>query len=194
MNTFNDLPIYSLVINDESETGVDYVALVKAPAIERNFQAFADRVKFSADDARKIVTGPLMIPNQLIFRRDEQFGEYYVTYDKDTVEKIALKFMANSLHLNVNKEHKTPVDGVFMFESFLTDSSRGINAPKGFEDCAEGTWFGSYKVENEAVWKDVMEGNFKGFSVEGDFIHAPYQAKKEFSAEVVLIDEILAML
>jgi hypothetical protein len=193
MNTYNDLPVYQLVINETDETGVDYVALVNTPAIERNFHAFNNRQQFSADSARRIITGALMIPNQLIYRRDEKMGEYYVTYDKATVEKIALKFMANQYSTNVNVEHKTPIDGVFMFESFITDSSRGINAPKGFEDCVEGTWFGSYKVDNADAWKEVEAGNFRGFSVEGDFIHAPYKASKH-DLELTLIDEILAML
>lgn len=193
MNTYNDLPVYQLVINENDDTGVDYVALVNTPAIERNFHAFNERIKFTADNVRKIVTGPAMIPNQLIYRRDDKFGEYYVTYDKPTIEKIALKWMRNNYNNNVNIEHKTPVEGVYMFETFITDSERGIMPPKGFEDCEDGTWFLSYKLENEDAWKGVEDGSFKGLSVEGDFIHAPYQAKKH-DLEITLIDEILSML
>ena len=77
MNTYNDLPVYSLVVNDEEGTGVDFVALVNAPAIERNFQAFNNRMKFTSNEEKRLVTGPLMIPDSMIFRRDEKFGEYY---------------------------------------------------------------------------------------------------------------------
>ena len=134
MNTYNDLPVYSLVVNDEEGTGVDFVALVNAPAIERNFQAFNNRMKFTSNEEKRLVTGPLMIPDSMIFRRDEKFGEYYVTYTAETIKKIAEKFMQNQYIANVNTEHKTPIDQVFMVESFITDGDRGISAPKGFEE------------------------------------------------------------
>ena len=38
------LPIYKMVINPTDDSGVDYVALVDQPAIERNWVAF-DKVK-----------------------------------------------------------------------------------------------------------------------------------------------------
>ena len=61
------------------------------------------------------------------------------------------------------------VDGVYMFESFIINSQR-MPAPEGFEDLPDGSWFGSYKVDNEAVWNEIKAGTFKGFSVEGMFI------------------------
>jgi hypothetical protein len=56
-----------------------------------------------------------------------------------------------------------------MYESFITDSERGILAPKGFPKVPEGSWFASYKVDNDDVWAKVLDGSFKGFSVEGVF-------------------------
>jgi hypothetical protein len=56
-----------------------------------------------------------------------------------------------------------------MYESFITDSERGILAPKGFPKVPEGSWFASYKVDNDDVWAKVLDGTFKGFSVEGVF-------------------------
>jgi hypothetical protein len=40
---------------------------------------------------------------------------------------------------------------------------------KGFEDVPDGSWFGSFKVDNDEVWKLVKEGKVRGFSVEGQF-------------------------
>jgi hypothetical protein len=61
------------------------------------------------------------------------------------------------------------VEGVTMFESWIVDEKRGIKPMKGFEDVKDGSWFGSFKVENEDVWELVKEGKLKGFSVEGVF-------------------------
>jgi hypothetical protein len=56
-----------------------------------------------------------------------------------------------------------------LFESFISDSSRGIMPMKGFEDAPEGTWFGSMHVENDKVWEFAKQGLLKGFSIEGLF-------------------------
>ena len=41
--------------------------------------------------------------------------------------------------------------------------------PDGFTGITEGSWFGSYKVDNNEVWKSVVDGTFQGYSVEGMF-------------------------
>jgi hypothetical protein len=51
---------------------------------------------------------------------------------------------------------------------------------KGFEDVADGSWFGSFYVENEKVWQSIKSGEYKGFSVEGLFDYEePISAEKE---------------
>jgi hypothetical protein len=69
----------------------------------------------------------------------------------------------------VNEMHETDVDGVFLFESFIIDQSRGIKTPEGFDELPDGSWFGSFKVENDDIWKKVKDGTYTGFSVEGLF-------------------------
>ena len=55
----------------------------------------------------------------------------------------------------------------------------GVNAPKGFENLPDGTWFGFVKVENDKIWNEyVKTGKLKGFSVEGNF-----SEKVNFSTE-----------
>jgi hypothetical protein len=39
----------------------------------------------------------------------------------------------------------------------------------GYEDAPDGSWFISAKVDNEEVWAKIKAGDFKGFSVEGQF-------------------------
>ena len=162
------LPIYKLTIDDESE-GVDYVALVNSPAIERNFQAFSKKQRF-AETSKRVLSGALMLADTPIYRNDDRMGEYMVVFDRDTIYKIAQRFFKSGAHHNVNAEHKNHVEGVFMFESYIIDKERGINPPKGFDDIPDGSWFGSFKVDNDEVWNEfVQTGNFKGFSVEGSF-------------------------
>ena len=189
------LPIYTLVLKDDAEdSGVNYVALVDEPAIEQNWFAFSKEQQFKfavMDEERKIITGPLMIADLPIYRRSEKMGEFYVIFDKGQIELMVQKFFKMGYQSNVNEQHDPSklVDGVTMFESFIVDSQRGIKAPTGFENITEGSWFGSYKVDNPEIWAKVKDGSFMGFSVEGMFDLVPQKPTLE-SEIISIIDSI----
>jgi hypothetical protein len=130
-----------------------------------NKQSFAIQ-----SEEQQIASGPLMLADTPIYRNDNG-KEYYVVFPKDTIRKIVLKFFKKGYQSNVNLMHDASqaVDGVTMFESWITDSNRGILPMQGFEDAPDGSWFGSFKVENQDVWNKIKSGEFKGFSVEGFF-------------------------
>lgn len=168
------LPIYKLVINPKDKSGVDYIALVDEPAIERYFLKFSDEkpFRFQANEDQRIVSGPAMIPDLPIYRRaDGARPEHLVLFDVDTVKQIALKFFRTQSAKNINLMHNESdvPDLVYLFESFLIDSSRGISAPTDFKDLPQGTWFVSLKVDNPDVWEKIKKDEFQGFSVEGLF-------------------------
>ena len=177
------LPIYKMTINSNDESGVEFVALVDEPAIQIDWFAFADESKFkSIDPTRRIITGALMVADTPIYRRNESIGEFMVVFDKQTIEQIVQKFFKSNKTSSVNEMHDTKVDGVYMFESFITDKSRGIAAPKGFKNIPDGSWFGSYKVDNLDIWDNFIKtGDFKGFSVEGMFDMQPLKMSAEVS-------------
>lgn len=133
-----------------------------------------ERMSFAIQEDEQIITGALMLADKPIYRNDEN-GEYYVVFGKDTIKKIAQKFFTKGYQSNVNLMHDSGqrLDGLTMFESWITDEKRGVKAMKGFEDVPEGSWFGSFKVNNPDVWQMVKEGKVKGFSVEGLFQMKP---------------------
>jgi len=118
-----------------------------------------------------IITGAIMIPEQLIYRQNERFGEHYVKFSAQTIKDIAIKFSKKGYQKNVNLMHDAnmQVEGVTMFESFISDSQRGIKPIEAFNDLPNGTWFGSFYVDNPKVWELIKQGQVKGFSVEGLF-------------------------
>ena len=125
---------------------------------------------FSFEEDKKMIVGPLMLPEKLIYRVDENNEPYYVYFTADTIEQIATKMMKNKLLDRVNMEHdpETPVKG-FMVETWLVqdpDNDKqniyGFNYPKG-------TWMGMYKIEDNLDWMKVKNGEVKGFSIEGFF-------------------------
>ena len=133
---------------------------------------FAQEFSFSIlSEEMRIISGALMLADELIFRDNERFGQHYVKFSADTIKSIAIKWAKKNFNNHVNLMHnpEQKVKGVTMFESWLVDSSRGIMPMKGFEGVADGSWFGSFYVENEKVWQSIKKGDYKGFSVEGMF-------------------------
>lgn len=172
-----ELPVYLMTI-DEVDEGVSYVALVESPAIERPFQAFSkEKMRFTETGEKRVLTGPLMLADTPIIRRDKTRGEYFVIFQKETIRKMVQKYFKQGNQHNVNAEHSTAIDGVYMFESYLIDRERGINPPNGYEDAKDGSWFGSFKVENDKVWED--RDQFTGFSIEGYFGMQPTDTEIE---------------
>jgi hypothetical protein len=195
------LPIYELVISNlPDESGVDYVAMVDEPAIEdRGMWLMFDKQKEfifkTSEPEKRIISGFAMVADMPIYRRDEIRGEYYVVFSSNTIEDIVKKFAKNNYFNNVNVMHddEAKVDGVYMIESFLVDSKRGIGTPKGFDKAPDGSWYVSYFVENEQIWNEFIKtGVFKGFSVEGLFGYALEPQKQVAVKDYVdLVNSIL---
>lgn len=169
-----DFPIYELQINEQQQDDaeVSFVALVDAPAIKRNFLAFNEKLKFQVlSESDHVIVGPLMVPDQLIYRSSDKFGEHYVKFSAPTIQSIAIKFAKKGYQNNVNEMHDPAkrVDGVTMFGAFISNSKWGVKPIDAFSDLPDGTWFGMYKVENKAIWDKITAGEFQGFSVEGLF-------------------------
>lgn len=180
-------PVFELRISDDDNTGVDFVALVDNPAIEKTFQAFANQKEFKFQSTDKqVVSGPLMIANLPIYRNSPDMGEHYVVFTPATIEKIVHKFFRLKYNGNVNKMHEDPVMGCYMFESYIVDNASGKTAPIGFPSLTDGSWFGSFKIENKDLWDTYIKtGEFKGFSVEGIFEYANEKEIEEKQIENV---------
>ena len=173
------LPVFKMKINpdDTSAQAVEYVALVDQPAIETNWIAFDKQYSFSADSERRLVMGALMIADMPIYRKGripntDTEGEYYVVFQKDTIYEIVDKFFRNGYtsNFNINHDSNKRTTDVYMIESFIVDSTRGVVPPKAFEGISEGSWIATVKINNDEIWNDfVKTGKLKGFSVEGLF-------------------------
>ena len=145
-------------------------------------QAFSGKTAkftFAMDEDQQIVVGPLMIPEKLILRVDEDNDPYYVFFSEETVKKIAYKLMKekNLDALNIEHNPDNLVEGhmleTWLVEDPLKDKQQvyGFNFPKG-------TWMGQYKVEDLSTWNKIKAGDIKGFSVEGFFKDKYIQASK----------------
>ena len=170
------MELLELVINEEDESGVDFIALVDAPAVEKLWLAFNKQkdVDFQfkiQDQEKRIVSGFFMIADLPIVRSNDQGEKFYVVFKKDTINKIVNKFFKHGYSNNINIMHNKndEADGVYVIESLIIDKERGINTPQGFDEVPDGSWWGSMRVENDELWEQIKAGVFNGFSVEGLF-------------------------
>jgi len=186
-----ELPLYMLEISDDlnDDAEVQYVSLVDRPAIQKNWNAFKNEQKFQIiSEDKRIISGCAMLADTPIFRSDASFGDYYVAFSKDTITKIVQKYFKKGYQNNVNlmHDHNQIETGVTMFESFISDKSRGIEPMKGFEDAPDGSWFVSMLVENDEVWNKVKEGLINGFSIEGIFNYTPKLTNEEIKMQKII--------
>lgn len=187
-----ELQVYKAQIDASitSDLEVNFIGLVDRPAIERNFQAFRDqqqKAAFVLNEEKRIISGPAMIADMPLYRKDAQLGEYYVIFDKPAIQTIVEKFSAKGYLKNFNLFHNAQqqVSDVTIFNSFVSDKELGIAPMTGFEDVADGSWFISAKVNNPTVWEAVKAGTIKGFSVEGLFNYVPVQKVKMTTEQLV---------
>ena len=89
--------LYELVIEDDNVDEVFAISLVESPAIESDFVFFdKEEVMFaSVDNEKKMLIGPILIPDKKILRIDGEGKPYHVFFSKDTVAKLAQNYLKN---------------------------------------------------------------------------------------------------
>ena len=104
---------------------------------------------------------------------------YYVTFSKDTVKRLAQKYIKDNNANNITIEHARKVKNISLVESWITESSQYDKAKAYGLTVKPGTWMGVFKVDNEDVWNNfVKTGKVKGISLEGLFTHGLMKASK----------------
>ena len=166
-----ELDTIELFIDEENENdGIDAISLVHSPAIEENFIALSEhKVEFKTiNEDKRIVIGLALIPEKKIYRKSGDY-EFNIVFSKDTVRQASELYMRNLKNNNTTLEHNGITNGVSVIESWIVEDVQkdktalyGINA-------SVGSWAVMMKVYNDDVWKDVKDGKYLGFSIEGFF-------------------------
>ena len=156
--------VTDLIKPRETTNPLEGAVNIGALGINLSKQEFADQ---------RIVAGPLMIPDKMIYRIDED-GEYFVYFPQEVVKKIAYKYMKKKYVDQANIEHNSfdKLDGVTLVESWLvadSDKDKSLVYSDG-EKFPVGTWYGMMQIDNDEIWNDYIKtGLVRGFSVEGFF-------------------------
>lgn len=189
-------PVFELKINVEDGAIVNAMAMVEHPAIESNFLAFGKQVEmaFAANDERMELLGAAMIPDQLIYRIDPKTKEEFeVFFSAETIRQIAQEYFKSGYQNNLNLNHTSIPAKSYIFQSYIVDSSKGLNAPMGI-DVKDGSWIVGVKINDAKVWDDVKAGKVKGFSIEGVFEFIESKFSKEDNNDDAEVIEVLTRL
>ena len=165
--------IVELIIDEFDElAGIEAISVVENPAIEEDFIALKNHQEIKLaeiDKEKKILLGPLLIPNKPIFRKNGE-DEYYIYFSRDTVRKASEGFLMKGNQSKSTLEHQHSIQGLTLVESWLVEDEVHDKSRKYGMDVPLGTWMGAIKVNNDEVWNEyVKTGKVKGFSVEGYF-------------------------
>ena len=182
--------IVELILDEESELGIEAISVVESPAIEEDFVALkSQEFKLAEiDGERRILMGALLIPNKPIYRRNGE-DEYYIYFSKDTVLKASQMYLMNSKQNNSTLEHQYELEGLSLVESWIVEDKVHDKSVKFGMDLPLGTWVGSVKVNNDKIWKEfVQTKKIRGFSIEGYFAD-----KMERPNDSTIKDELAAI-
>ena len=189
------MKLIELIIDEEMElSGIDAISIVESPAIEEDFIALKTEQKeykfAEVDKEKKIIMGAMLVPDKPIYRRDENEGEYYIYFSKDTIRKAMELFFVNGNQSNATFEHMESITGLTMVESWIVEDTDKDKSKLYELNVPVGTWMGTIKVNNDKIWNDFIKtGKVKGFSIEGYFAD---KAKTPLSKVDETEEEILA--
>ena len=144
------------------------ISMVESPAIESDFVALSkeeEKRVFLESEERHMVYGAALIPDKDIYRNNGE-QEFYISFTKESIEKMSQDFMKNYRQNEVTLDHEEMANDITITESWLVEdpykdkaNALGINVPKG-------SWMIGMKVNQIDVWERVKSGELKGFSVE----------------------------
>jgi hypothetical protein len=139
------------------------------------------KMVFASEDQR-VVIGPAMIPDMEILRKDQKTKEpYYVKFSKETIAKIAEKFMRELRNGDTNIEHDEANEAnSYVKETWIVETEDDKANTKYGLNVPVGTWMVSMRVQDPKVWKKIKAGELNGFSIEGNFMSKEdYEAYKK---------------
>ena len=152
------MKLFELVIEDENIDEVFAISLVEEPAIEANFVYFdKEEIRFQAiNDEKKLVMGPILIPDKKILRIDGMGEQYYVYFKPETIRRLSEMYLQKKYTDSTTIEHNEKVNGVSLVESWIVESREKDKSRLYGLSVPVGSWVGTFKVANDDIWENYV--------------------------------------
>ena len=202
---------YNVVFNEEEQSGVYAISVVESPAMESMFLTLSKDNKPSlnielkeSEEGKKenILLGVALIPDKPVYR-NQGGREFEIVFSKDTIKKAAHNFLKMGYQHNSSVEHEEAIKGVSIVESWIVkdannDAANAYGLSKG--DIVEGAWIVKMKCDNKDIYSKAVNGEIKGFSIDGLFdlekinLKTDVKMSEELKEKNSIIDEIKVLL
>ena len=182
--------IFDATFNPEEDLGLTCVSFVDYPAICCDFQYYSKDGKAHKTDVKQgeilmtnvekhEVISPLLIPNQLILRVDENGEKYYIRWSKQVIADVATYYKLNGFQNNFSILHSffdenstyekyedSFIKDVYMLKLWIIEDEKNDEATKFGYHLPEGTLMCKLKIHNRKLWSRIKSGELKGLSIE----------------------------
>lgn len=170
----NKIDLYKIEYNGYEDEGVYGISIVDEPANEMKFVAMNKNVKpvfLETNKEKQILTGVVLMPDQLIYRREGDY-EYNIVFEKDVIELLSQDFLRRGFIKNSKYNHEGKwLEGISVVESWVTADTQLDKATALGFDVPVGTWLVSMKLSDE-LWEEyVKTGKVTGFSIDAFLEH-----------------------
>jgi hypothetical protein len=146
------LKIYNVVLKDD-DLGLEAVSFVDKPAIGSNFIFLNEHQQiYLSDDYKREVVSPLLVPDQLIYRRIND-TELYIKYSAEVIKQLALNFVFEGKTNNVTLDHLNKINDVKLIELWISDRANDKSKIIYGYELPLGTLFVHYKILNDTLWE-----------------------------------------
>lgn len=192
-----EYPIYDITFDPTQDMGLSAISFVDYPAICQDFVYFSKNGKSNhcelksgsiimANAEKHEIVSPILIPNQLILRVDENGQKYYNRWPKEVIEELATYYFLNQFQNNFTimhgffQEHKDDyyeqsyqtyegyfIPDVYMLRMWIIDDETRDEANKKYGyHLPNGTLMVHLKVHNRKLWSRIKSGELRGLSIE----------------------------
>ena len=165
---------YNVVFNKGTDKGVYSISVVGDPAMSSEFITLnkQEEIKLAqVDDVKFLLAGVVLIPDKDVYR-NQGGKEFNIRFSKETIEEVANNFILEGYQGNSSLEHEEKLNGVSIVQSWVVkdpknDTANAYGLPK--QDIKEGSWIVLYKCDNKEIYNKAINGEIKGFSIDGLF-------------------------
>jgi len=164
------MDLYDIKYNKPEDGDLYAISIVDSPANKLQFIALSIQAKKIqlADKKKQIITGVVLVPEQLIYREFEDGTPFNIKFSEETILNLSQDFLRKGYQLNSTYNHEgSYLDGICVVEQWIIeDPMNDKSNALGFEGLPKGTWMVSMKLSDE-LWSQYIEtGKAKGFSID----------------------------
>jgi hypothetical protein len=129
-----------------------------------------------------------LVPDKLIPRKDKDGNVYYLTFSKDTVEKLCYYYMMTSQKFTV--QHENQLSNCYVIENWIVKDVNNDKSNFYKYPAVEGGWMMMSQINNDMIMNAFREGKLKGLSMELQMVNTMEKYGKIYNSKEISDKEI----